>query len=83
MNRPGQNGKHQRGDQTSSKPEGGKDRLRSLRGVLRHHNDEDGQDGDCADVHEDLREADELRAQLQIERGQSGKAQGEGQHAMH
>ena len=50
--------------------------------MLRHHNDEDSQDGDCADVHKNLREADELCAQLQIEGCQSGKTQGERQHAM-
>ena len=75
MNRPGENGKHQRGDQASGKPEGRKDRLGSLRGVLRHHDDKDGQDGDRADVDENLRESDELRAKLQIEGCQSGKTQ--------
>ena len=50
--------------------------------MLRHHDDEDGQDGNRADVDKNLREADELRAQLQIEGRQSCKAERQGQDAM-
>ena len=38
---------------------------------------------DRADVDQNLREPDELRAELKIQRGQSGKAERQGQDAMH
>ena len=49
---------------------------------MRHHDGEDGEDSDRADIHHDLREADELRVELKVERGDAGEAQGQRQHAM-
>ena len=82
MNRPTENSKYQRGNKTASKPGGRKDRLGSLRRMLRHHDDEDRQNGDRADVDENLRQANELRAEVQIEGRKPGKTDGQREHAM-
>ena len=51
-------------------------------GAVRHHDGEDGEDGDGADVDHDLGEADELRAELEVERGEAGEADGEREDAV-
>ena len=51
-------------------------------GAVGHHDGEDGEDGDGADVDHDLGEADELGVELEVERGDSGEADGEGEDAV-
>ena len=54
----------------------------ALPGLVGHHDGEDGEDGDGANVDHDLREADKLGAQLQIQRGEAGKADRQREHAV-
>ena len=55
----------------------------SASGALRRqHDGEDDQDGDGADVDEDLGEADELCVEAEVERGESGEGDGESEDAV-
>ena len=51
--------------------------------AARQQNGKHNQNGDRADINQDLRKADELRAQLQVSRRQSREGDSQGQRAMH
>ena len=71
---PAQHGKYARGDDQTHKPGAAEDAVLGQFGAAREQDGKDNQDGDGADVDENLRKAGELRVKLEEQQRQAAKA---------